>query len=91
MTGWGREGQNTCRTNGKGPEIYSRCAFGSVWTDGDAKKIEHHKTDNRFSCKSGSTKSTLDVQCRAFNEYYSHEVCLTLLAPSNSFLMNFSV
>ena len=29
VTGFGLEFQNTCRTNGMGPEIYSHCAKGS--------------------------------------------------------------
>jgi len=72
VTGWGLEREDTCRTNGKGPEIYSRCAFGSVWTDPrtNAKKVEHHKTDKKESkCKtSGGAISVLDDHCAEFNQ-----------------------
>jgi len=74
VTGWGLEQQKTCRTNGKGPEIYSRCAFGSVWTDkSGAKKSQSHTLENgRWNCKSGNARISSDSPCKAFN--YQNEI-----------------
>ena len=41
VVGWGTEIQKTCRTNGKGPEVYTKCAKGVMLPNGDAKLQEN--------------------------------------------------
>jgi len=71
VTGWGAVSQDTCRTNGKGPEIYSTCAFGSFYTNSHGKTLNiTKKTDGHKSkrpCLSGPVK-VLDEECRDFND-----------------------
>ena len=81
VTGLGLERQDTCRTNGKGPEIYSTCAFGSIYkekkrrTNEETTKIDRHKNrNNQWICLSGSPKISLDPQCKAFNYLHNREV-----------------
>jgi len=80
VTGLGLERQDTCRTNGKGPEIYSTCAFGSIYKERERKtneeitKIDRHKNrNNQWICLSGSPRISLDPQCKAFNYLHNRE------------------
>jgi len=69
VTGWGLEYQSTCRTNGKGPEIYTTCAYGSVYTDkkNRTKKDIHQHSSGRWNCVAANAKTSLDAECHGFN------------------------
>jgi len=77
VTGWGLESQDACRTNGKGPEIYSTCAFGSFYrfkgkerkmTFGKSNVVPLTKTEGSTNrpCMKGDVL-VLDSACRDFN------------------------
>ena len=98
VTGLGLERQDTCRTNGKGPEIYSTCAFGSIYTEKDRKtkeeitKIERHKNrNNQWICLSGNPRISLDPQCKAFNYLHNKEVYLLLFFLEFFFFIFYSL
>ena len=42
VVGWGTEVEKSCRTNGRGPEVYSKCAYGSYLPDND-EPVKHFK------------------------------------------------
>ena len=65
-------GQSTCKTNGKGPEIYSRCASGTVYTKRGTNDSEEYSTN----CIFGHPKIHSDVECRSFNYRRNEEVSL---------------
>ena len=82
MTGFGLWLQDTCRTNGKGPEIYATCAPGSIIGN---RRVRHYKETIRgtkewihnygFSygaCKSGSAPTKLDPPCHGYNIQNKH-------------------
>ena len=84
MTGFGLETQDTCRTNGKGPEIYSTCAPGSIMKHkGKTTKIKHYNETIRgnkewmpglYGCKGGNAPTKLDPACYGFNYHNKEKV-----------------
>ena len=64
VTGWGTMFERTCRTNKKGPEIYSTCAYGfSYMFKGKLKN------NTRERCLSGDVKVVRDdYPCYGFNQ-----------------------
>ena len=77
VTGFGLETQDTCRTNGRGPEIYTTCAPGSIIEHkGKTEKIRHYK-ENWYGqkvwapgCISGYAPTKLYAPCYGFNYLY---------------------
>ena len=77
VTGFGLETQDTCRTNGKGPEIYSTCASGSIMKHkGKIEKIKHYNetitgkkewVPGLYGCISGNAPTKLDAPCYGYN------------------------
>ena len=71
MTGWGQVSQETCRTNGKGPEIYTKCAAGSFYEHrGKIKKIKHLTESNgrqTWNCMSGFSLYTISNDIKELN------------------------
>ena len=81
VTGYGLESQNTCRTNGKGPKIYSTCAPGSIFSEKGKNETErHYKEDSdgrkvwEPGCITSTTPSKLDSPCVGFNHHYKKQV-----------------
>ena len=64
VAGWGTMLERTCRTNKKGPEIYSTCAYGfSYMFKGKLKN------NTRERCLSGDVKVVRDdYPCYGFNQ-----------------------
>ena len=87
MADWGLESEPRCLTNGKGPEIYSKCAIGSVYTEIDRRtkketlRTVRHKS--RFGdstiCIHGYHNGNIDAACRAFSINYAREVFIVPL------------
>ena len=82
VTGWGQVRQDTCRTNGKGPEIYTKCAAGSIFEYKGKTKKEVHLTvsngRNDWNCIGGATVAKLDPPCYGFNSNSKHKEMVSI-------------